>query len=212
MAVLDAIGLATLPTEVVSHARGRAAGRRRRWAIPVVLKAAGRDRMAKTAAAGFAIDLEGPDALRLAWERMEETMGDGLVPALVQPMVGPGVDVSVAVRDHPSVGPVLSLGPGGAASALDTAADLRVLPLSDLDAARLVAGSRLAPLLDDTARERARGGAARAWPRSSRRCPRSASWWSTRSSSATAPSVITQAVATRGARSSATARPPVRRV
>jgi hypothetical protein len=60
--------------------------------------------------------------------------------------------VSVAVRGHPAVGPVLSLGPGSAASALDTAADLRVLPLSDLDAARLVTGSRLAPLLDERAR------------------------------------------------------------
>jgi acyl-CoA synthetase (NDP forming) len=151
MAILDAIGLSTLPTEVVSDvdAALRAAAS---IGYPVVLKAAGRDRMAKTAAAGFAIDLEGPDALRLAWERMQETMADRVVPALVQPMVGPGVDVSVVVRDHPAVGPVLSLGPGGAASALDTAAHLRVLPLSDLDASRLVAGSRLAPLLDDNAR------------------------------------------------------------
>jgi acyl-CoA synthetase (NDP forming) len=151
MAVLDAIGLSTLPTEVVGDVDEalRAAAS---MGYPVVLKAAGRDRMAKTAAAGFAIDLEGPDAMRLAWERMEETMAGRLVPALVQPMVGPGVDVSLAVRDHPSVGPVLSLGPGGAASALDTTVDLCVLPVSDLDAARLVAGSRLAPLLDDTAR------------------------------------------------------------
>ena len=43
------------------------------------------------------------------------------VPALVQPMVGPGVDVAVRIRDHPTVGPVLSLGPGGAAAALDHA-------------------------------------------------------------------------------------------
>jgi acyl-CoA synthetase (NDP forming) len=138
MAVLDAIGLTTLPTEVVGDvdAAIRAAAS---MGYPVVLKAAGRDAMAKTAAAGFAIDLEGPDAMRQAWERMEETMVGRLVPALVQPMVGPGVDVSVAVRDHPSVGPVLSLGPGGAATAHDTA--------------QLVAGSRLASLLDATARQ-----------------------------------------------------------
>ena len=151
MAVLDAIGLVTLPTEVVrtvDEALRAAAS----MGYPVVLKAAGRDRMAKTAAAGFAIDLEGPDPLRLAWERMAESLGDRLTPALVQPMVGPGVDVSVRVQDHPSVGPVISLGPGGAASALDTAADVRVLPLTDLDATRLVADSRLAPLLDETAR------------------------------------------------------------
>jgi acyl-CoA synthetase (NDP forming) len=151
MALLDAVGLQTLPTEVV-RTRDEAVAAARSMGYPVVLKAAGRDRMAKTAAAGFAIDLEGPDALRGAWARMEESLGDGLVPALVQPMVGPGVDVAVVVRDHPAVGPVLSLGPGGAAAALDTAADVRVLPLSDLDALRLVAGSRLAPLLDEPGR------------------------------------------------------------
>jgi hypothetical protein len=52
------------------------------------------------------------------------------------------------VRDHPAVGPVLSLGPGGAAAALDTAVDVRVLPLTDLEARRLVAASRLGPVLD----------------------------------------------------------------
>ncbi len=135
MAVLDAIGLTTLPTEVVSTVEDaqRAA---ESMGYPVVLKAAGRDRMAKTAAAGFAIDLEGPDALRLAWERMEETMGDaGSCRRSSSRWSVPGSTSPSTVRDHPSVGPVLSLGPGGAASALDTAADLQVLPLSDLDAA-----------------------------------------------------------------------------
>jgi acyl-CoA synthetase (NDP forming) len=44
---------------------------------------------------------------------------------------------------------VLSIGLGGAAAALDRPTDVRVLPLTDLDAARLVAGSRLASALDD---------------------------------------------------------------
>jgi len=152
MALLDAAGLRTLPTEVV-RSLDAALEAAASMGYPVVLKAAGRDRMAKTAAAGFAIDLEGCDALRIAWERMEETLGAALVPALVQPMVGPGVDASVVVRDHPAVGPVVSLGPGGAAAALDTATDLRVLPLSDLGARRLVAASRLAPLLDESGRQ-----------------------------------------------------------
>jgi acyl-CoA synthetase (NDP forming)/RimJ/RimL family protein N-acetyltransferase len=151
MALLDCVGLATLPTEVVST-RDDALAAAASMGYPVVLKAAGRERTAKTAAAGFAIDLEGPDALGVAWERMAETLGEAVTPALVQPMVGPGVDVAVTVRGHDAVGPVLSVGPGGAASALDTAADLRVLPLTDLDARRLVAECRLAPLLDDAGR------------------------------------------------------------
>jgi acyl-CoA synthetase (NDP forming) len=152
LALLDAIGLPILRTETaadVDEAVVAAAS----MGYPVVLKAAGRARTAKTAAAGFAIDLEGPDALRDAWERMAEGLGDQLTPVLVQPMVGPGVDVAVRVSDHPTVGPVLSIGLGGAAAALDRPTDVRVLPLTDLDASRLVAGSRLAPALDEPDRE-----------------------------------------------------------
>ncbi|MEO6318990.1 MAG: GNAT family N-acetyltransferase [Acidimicrobiales bacterium] len=146
MALLDAVGLTTLVTEAVDtvEAAVEAAGS---MGYPVVLKAAGRADRAKTAAAGFAIDLEGPDAMRVAWQRMEAAEDLDLAPALVQPMVGPGVDVSISVVDHPLVGPVLSLGPGGAASALDTAAEVRALPLSDLIARQLIADSRLGPLL-----------------------------------------------------------------
>ena len=80
---------------------------------------------------------------------MEEGLGDEHLPAVVQPMVVRGVvDVGISIEDHPQVGPVLSLGPGGAAAALDHVVDVRVLPLTDLDAHRLVAGSRLGPLLD----------------------------------------------------------------
>jgi acyl-CoA synthetase (NDP forming)/RimJ/RimL family protein N-acetyltransferase len=148
LGLLDAVGLPTLPTEVVRSV-DEALVAATAMGYPVVLKAAGRDRMAKTAAAGFAIDLEGPEALQGAWERMEASLGDALRPVLVQPMVGPGVDVAIAVRDHPAVGPVLSLGPGGAAAALDRAVDVRVLPLSDLEARRLVVDSRLGPVLDE---------------------------------------------------------------
>ena len=147
LALIDAIGLRILRTEVatdVHEAEAAAAS----MGYPVVLKAAGRPPTAKTAAAGFAIDLEGPDSLRVAWERMADGLADDLTPALVQPMVAPGVDVAVRVRDHPTVGPVLSIGLGGAAAALDRPTDVRVLPLTDLDAARLIAGSRLASALD----------------------------------------------------------------
>jgi acyl-CoA synthetase (NDP forming)/RimJ/RimL family protein N-acetyltransferase len=148
LALIDAVGIQVLPTEQVasvSEAQVAAAS----IGYPVVLKAAGREPTAKTAAAGFAIDLEDPDALARAWERMEDGLGGDIAPVIVQPMVGPGVDVAVRVRNHPTVGPVLSIGPGGAAAALDQPTDVRVLPLTDLDASRLVAGSRLAPALDD---------------------------------------------------------------
>ena len=114
---------------------------------PVALKAAGRDTMAKTMAAGLALDIADEASLRATWERMVERFDDRLPPALVQPMVEPGVDVAIAVHDHPEVGPVISLRPGGANAALDQAAESCVLPLGVDEADRLVARSRLAPYL-----------------------------------------------------------------
>ncbi|MET0903145.1 MAG: GNAT family N-acetyltransferase [Acidimicrobiales bacterium] len=148
LALFDAIGIPVLPTEQVASVDEALAGAAS-IGYPVVLKAARRGPTAKTAAAGFAIDIEDPDALVRAWERMAEGLGGDITPVIVQPMLGPGVDVAVRVRDHPTVGPVISIGPGGAAAALDHPTDVRVLPLTDLDARRLVAGSRLAPALDD---------------------------------------------------------------
>jgi ATP-grasp domain len=123
----------------------------------VVLKATHRDAMAKTAGAGMAIDLGDEAALSAAWARMEAGLGERMVPATVQPMVPRGIDIALAVEEHPEVGQVLTLGPGGAAAALDEAVEVRVLPLTDLDARRLVASSRLGPVLDGPAREQLEG-------------------------------------------------------
>ncbi|MDP1819518.1 MAG: acetate--CoA ligase family protein, partial [Acidimicrobiales bacterium] len=152
-AVLGAAGLAVVPTaQVGSLDEACSAAASLGW--PVALKAAGRDAMAKTVVAGLALDLADEAALASAWARMAERFGDALAPALVQSMVEPGVDVAVAVDDHLEVGPVVSLRPGGAAAALDRAADVRVLPVGDLEARRMVAGSRLAPYLSVSAHER----------------------------------------------------------
>lgn len=148
--ILTLAGLDVLTGTVVHDADG-AVTAAAAIGYPVVMKAAGRDAAAKTSAAGFAIDLEDDDAVRNAWGRMQASLGDALVPVLVQTMVGPGIDVAVRVTADADVGPVLSIGPGGAAAARDDITDVRVLPLTDLDAARLVAGSRLYPLLSPEA-------------------------------------------------------------
>jgi acyl-CoA synthetase (NDP forming)/RimJ/RimL family protein N-acetyltransferase len=147
LALLDAAALQIPRTEVATDPAAATAAAAS-IGYPVVLKAGGRSPAGKTAAAGFAIDLEGPDAVAQAWDRMAEGMGDRLTPVLVQPMLAPGVDVAVLVRDHPTVGPVVWIGLGGAAAALEPPADVRVLPLTDLDAARFVEASRLGSLLD----------------------------------------------------------------
>jgi len=158
--LLDAIGLhraATRPVTSLEEAIAAAEA----IGYPVVLKAVRRSPMAKTVAHGFALDLVDEGALRSAWDRMCASLGEDALPAVVQPMVPDGVDAALAVTDHPEVGPVLALGPGGASAALDTAVDLRVLPVTDLDAQRLVGQSRIAPFLDVAGRSALQGAIVR---------------------------------------------------
>jgi acyl-CoA synthetase (NDP forming)/RimJ/RimL family protein N-acetyltransferase len=144
--LLRALGISIVETEVASTIEEAVAGAAK-IGYPVVLKAARRDPMAKTVAGGFALDLADEQALRAAWTRMADHVGDGLAPALVQTMLDPGVDVAVEVAHHPQAGPYLAIRPGGAGAVLDRSDDVRVLPVGDLEARRLIDGSRLASVM-----------------------------------------------------------------
>ena len=102
---------------------------------PVALKAPGLARPAKTEAGGVAVDVHGDDELRRAFIRMAELHGDAMRPALVQAMARSGVDVELVVRQHPVFGSVLALGPAGTGQL-----ELRIVPLTDVDAERLLEG------------------------------------------------------------------------
>lgn len=120
---------------------------------PVVVKARGRHRMAKTQVTGVALDLHDAAGLRQAWETMEHRMGDDLLPAVVQRMEEPGVDIGLSAHVHPVVGPLLALRAGGAAGVLDAEPDVHVLPMSEHDAGRFVQRSHVATVLDAPARD-----------------------------------------------------------
>src|SRR3546814_9175563 len=76
-----------------------------------------------------------------------------MMPALVQSMLDPGVDVAITVKDHPQVGPVLTISPGGTATAFEPGDEVRVLPLGHLEVRRLVASARFAAFLEPEARK-----------------------------------------------------------
>ena len=102
---------------------------------PVALKAPGLPRPAKTEAGGVAVDVHGDDELRRAFLRMEELHGDAMRPALVQAMARSGTDVELVVRQHPEFGSILALGPAATGRL-----EQRVVPLTDIDAERLLEG------------------------------------------------------------------------
>ena len=148
---LVAAGLPMVPSRVV-HDEAGAVAAAGELGYPVAVKAVTRARQAKTEAGGMALDVHGEGELRTTLARMGGALGERLWPAVVQPMVDPGLDMAITVTLSPVVGPVVSLGAGGVAT--DVApARLHVLPLTDLDARRFVGGSSLAPFLGDRSRD-----------------------------------------------------------
>jgi hypothetical protein len=117
---------------------------------PVALKACGLEHVGKVESQGLALDLYEADELLAAYRRMVEHLGDAMRPALVQQMVEPGADVVVTLHQHPRWGSTISVGIGGAvADALDDGGVQRVVPLTDLDAGRLIDASPVHRLIDD---------------------------------------------------------------
>jgi acyl-CoA synthetase (NDP forming)/GNAT superfamily N-acetyltransferase len=114
---------------------------------PVVLKATGVERFHRGEGGGVALDLHDDDAVRSSYHRMNELLGDAMHPAVVQKMVSPGADILVGAHQHPSFGAVMSVGIGGVMAAANPDLPMRILPLTDADARRLVASSPVATLL-----------------------------------------------------------------
>jgi acyl-CoA synthetase (NDP forming)/RimJ/RimL family protein N-acetyltransferase len=120
----------------------------RRIGHPVAIKATGLARPAKTEAGGVAVDVHGDSEVRDAFARMSAMHGDAMQPAVVQAMAPGGIDGTISVHQDASIGSVVTL--GAATGMPESGRDLavRVLPLTDLDAGRLVAASLLAGELD----------------------------------------------------------------
>lgn len=114
---------------------------------PVVLKAAGVVRYHRGEVGGVALDLHDAGALAAAHARMADALGDAMDVAIVQELVPLGVEVLVGVHQNPSYGGVMTMGIGGAMAPANPDLPVRVLPLTDTDAHRLVAASPVASLL-----------------------------------------------------------------
>ncbi len=129
---------------------------------PVVLKAQSSDLSHKSDVGGVVLNVAGPDALTLAWERLHTDLAQAmpglrLDGVLVEQMAARGVELIVGGRNDPDWGPVVLVGLGGVlAEALH---DIRLLPpglsldaitreLHQLKGAALLRGFRGAPALD----------------------------------------------------------------
>jgi acyl-CoA synthetase (NDP forming) len=115
--------------------------------FPVALKAAGPDLLHKSDVGGVRLGLATPDDVFDAYEQMQGTLRERMTGAVVQAMAAPGVETAIGVTQDPVFGPVVLFGSGG--TTIDLFADLavRILPLTDAEAADLVRSTRGSPLL-----------------------------------------------------------------
>jgi acyl-CoA synthetase (NDP forming)/GNAT superfamily N-acetyltransferase len=143
--LLACYGIPVVATEVVcgADAAADAAGR---LGYPVVVKAAAPDLVHKSDVGGVKLDLRDETQVRSAYAAIATALGQARPDVLVQRMAAPGVElVAGVVHDH-LFGSLVMLGLGGVHTDLLGDRALRLLPVTDADAAamwRSLRGARL---------------------------------------------------------------------
>ncbi|MEO6651120.1 MAG: GNAT family N-acetyltransferase [Ilumatobacteraceae bacterium] len=114
--------------------------------FPVAVKALGR-RIGRSVEAGIALDLVDRADVIAATMQMREHLGDDAAEVYVQQMVPPGVDLRIRATADPRLGPLITVGIGGAQA--DAIGDemSRLAPISPTVARTLVATTRAASML-----------------------------------------------------------------
>ncbi len=112
---------------------------------PAVLKAADPGLVHKSDVGGVHLGLTDPSAVRVAYEAVVAATGTRTV--LVQRQAAAGVELVAGIVHDPLFGSLVMLGLGGVHTDLFADRALRLLPVTDADAAAMWRGLRSAPLL-----------------------------------------------------------------
>ncbi|HWS46061.1 MAG TPA: acetate--CoA ligase family protein, partial [Acidimicrobiia bacterium] len=145
--LLQCFGIPVAASQLVQNADD-AARAARELGYPVVLKAGSPEIVHKSDVGGVVLDLGDDAAVRTAFADMDAHLGAAMGGAIVQVTVPRGgVETIVGVTQDPSFGPLVLLGLGGTTAELLADRALRILPMTDEDAARLVRSLRGSPLL-----------------------------------------------------------------
>ena len=113
---------------------------------PVALKVISDTIQHKTDAGGVVLGID-PDDAAAEFEAMQNRIGSEMSGALIQPMIGPGIEVIIGAINDPSFGPVVMFGLGGTATELFADRAFRIVPVTDVDARTLIRTPRSSPLL-----------------------------------------------------------------
>jgi acyl-CoA synthetase (NDP forming) len=150
--VLEAYGIPVAPYRVVGSAE-EAARAADELGYPVVLKAVAPGLSHKSEAGAVALDLDEPEAVRVAYREMKSAAagwpdGAEMTGAVVQPMVRGGRETIVGMTLEPNFGPLIMFGLGGVYVEALGDVTFRVQPVADVDAREMVRDIRGARLLE----------------------------------------------------------------
>jgi acyl-CoA synthetase (NDP forming)/GNAT superfamily N-acetyltransferase len=144
--LLSCYGIPLAPGQVVRTADA-AVEAADRLGYPVVLKAADPDLVHKTDIGAVRLNLGDPAVVEAAYQAIATAVGQPSPPVLVQPMAEAGLELVAGVVHDPVFGSVVMLGLGGVHTEIFADRALRLLPVTDTDAARMWRSLRAAPLL-----------------------------------------------------------------
>jgi hypothetical protein len=137
-ALLEAYGVPMVPeVTVTTEAEGLAAAALLGFPVAVKTATAGAH---KTESGGVVLNRRDATAVRQALAQV------GL-PAIVQPMISGGAELLAGVVQDPVFGPLVAFGPGGVLAELIGDAQIRIAPLTDVDAHELVHGGKAGRLV-----------------------------------------------------------------
>ena len=143
--ILRAAGIADAMAEEVAPAEAVAAAER--LGYPLVMKAVAPALGSRRAAGGMLLGLRSAADVERGVADLRARVA-GLRAVILQREVEPVLEALVGVGCDPTFGPLVVCGLGGAVGALARDFAYRLPPVTDVDAAEMVAGLRLAPLLD----------------------------------------------------------------
>ncbi|MHB1242393.1 MAG: acetate--CoA ligase family protein, partial [Gaiellaceae bacterium] len=136
--LLAAFGVPLVPERTAATV-GEAAAAAGELGYPAVVKSAVPGAH-KTETGGVALNLEDEPAVRAAAERIG-------VPVIVQPMLRGGTELLAGLVQDPVFGPLVAFGPGGVFAELIGEVNLRIAPLTNLDAEELVTTGKAGTLV-----------------------------------------------------------------
>ncbi|MFZ5643087.1 MAG: acetate--CoA ligase family protein [Bacillota bacterium] len=120
--------------------------------FPVVLKVVSPDVLHKTDAGGVMLNLNGPEQVGEAYDRILNTVldkypGARIEGVSVQKMISGGTEIIIGMTKDPQFGPMLMFGLGGVLVEVLKDVSFRIVPLTERDAREMLSEIKGYPLL-----------------------------------------------------------------